>query len=231
MRTIRITGDFSLSEIYNKVEEKNKISRKDVFEDIKSYKKITNTFGCHVNKLNKKKFRKVLNILNAQHILEVPLREKGYTASGKSFRCHTNVNTLMKKYGGSRILGYAIAIVNCPYTGRKEYVFNSHSCWKTPEGKLVDVTDNIRFGGKQYLNKNNKRYIRFIPMFEENVDKSHTTYLWSLDFLYNFERVTINGNLSDAFDIDTDDIKINKIAMQVVGEDLKDTTTDFQSVA
>jgi hypothetical protein len=86
--------------------------------------------------------------------VSVPIRKIGMTGSGRKLDCHSNVSKLVALYGGSDIRGYEVKY----HEEEKGFSFNPHSVWKTPEGKLVDVTLNA-LGIKE-------DYFWFIPVFE-----------------------------------------------------------------
>ena len=89
------------------------------------------------------KLRKTLTFcksMGMKQLIEVPIRKKGMTGSGKIKECHDNVELLVKTYGGKVVLGYTIEL---DIFKKKGWVrFSHHSVWETPEGKLVDVTYN-----------------------------------------------------------------------------------------
>jgi len=67
-------------------------------------------------------------------VMDVPIRKKGMTGSGKEGKCHSNTMLLATNYGGSVVLGYCVSFED-------DFIrFYTHSVWKTPEGNVVDVT-------------------------------------------------------------------------------------------
>ena len=66
--------------------------------------------------------------------IKIPIRQSGMTATGRELSCHMNVEHLVRNYGGERITGYYINQM------LDQTNLMPHAVWKTPEGKLVDVT-------------------------------------------------------------------------------------------
>lgn len=88
-----------------------------------------------------KELRKTWNFCKSMgitQVMKVPRRKRGMTGSGIKHDCHWNARLLTRTYGGSSLLGYAVTL--CPQDG--VVVFHSHTVWKTPEGKVVCVTQN-----------------------------------------------------------------------------------------
>jgi hypothetical protein len=113
----------------------------------------------------------------------VAIRKVGMTGSGKKYDCHSNVSKLVALYGGSDIRGYEVKYDE----EYKTFCFNPHSIWKTPEGKLVDVT----------LNWMEDDYVYFIPVFECHTNES---YYFSVIQLFVSEDETIPLILSPSDD-------------------------------
>ena len=102
---------------------------------------IKENFDCKVvNKIYPKKLRKFLSDKKLGGIIEVPVRQNGMTSSGINLECHSNVFKLMYTYGGSEVIGYSVHKGTDIRMDKGWYLFNAHSCWLTPENKLVDVT-------------------------------------------------------------------------------------------
>lgn len=68
--------------------------------------------------------------------IKVQIRQHGMTSTGKEYCCHPNVEYLVEKIGGHRLLGYMI----CGSDSDGESGLVPHSVWITPEGNLADVT-------------------------------------------------------------------------------------------
>ena len=79
---------------------------------------------------------KSIKRLNMNPMIKVPIRQNGMTSTGKRLCCHMNVEYLVRTYGGQRVTGFYL--VSSPSGDLVSLL--SHSVWKTPEGKLVDVT-------------------------------------------------------------------------------------------
>jgi len=77
---------------------------------------------------------KMIKKMTNKNPIKVPIRQKGMTARGRRLCCHANVESLVRNYGGERVTGYHVA--SCP----DQTNLMPHSVWRTPEGKLVDVT-------------------------------------------------------------------------------------------
>jgi len=97
--------------------------------------------------------------MGMKKIQQVPIRKVGLTGSGRLLDCHTNVSKLVYAYGGSDVRGYELNTHRLD--GKVGYIsFTPHSVWKTPEGKLVDVSLNAQ--GKK------EDYLYFIPVYESD---------------------------------------------------------------
>ncbi len=95
--------------------------------------------------------------MGMKKVQQVPIRKVGLTGSGRLLDCHTNVSKLVYAYGGSDVRGYEVNIHRLD--GEDVGIsLNPHSVWKTPEGKLVDVSLNAQ--GKK------EDYLYFIPVYE-----------------------------------------------------------------
>ena len=90
------------------------------------------------------------NAIGISHAIEVPVRKRGMTSSGYPNQCHSNTSLLVKKFGGCVVTGF-LRIMSNGYL-----MLLCHSVWKTPEGKMVDVTL-----GRSKLDK-----ICFLPVAE-----------------------------------------------------------------
>ena len=100
-----------------------------------------------------KMIKKITNITP----IKIPIRKNGMTSQGKKLCCHMNVEQLVRNYGGERITGYYISVAD------GEISLMVHAVWKTPEGKLVDVTQ--RTVAQKTVNPSQDEYIcYFIPM-------------------------------------------------------------------
>jgi len=142
------------------------------------------------NPTNLKKIKFFTRGLKMKKVQSVPIRKRGMTGSGRKEDCHSNVSKLVHTYGGYDVRGYYV-VYNEP---TKTFCFNPHSVWKTPEGKLVDVT----------LNWIDDDYISFIPVYECSPCKS---YYFSQVQFFVFE----NKNVAVFISIDDDTtIKVSR---------------------
>jgi len=106
----------------------------------------------------KSRYLKVIRKLTNKNPIKVPIRERGMTSTGTPLRCHPNVAVLVSRYGGEKITGYYVDV----YEGEDQIALMPHSVWKTPEGKLVDVTK--RTSKQDSTNPSpNKNICFFIP--------------------------------------------------------------------
>jgi len=131
------------------------------FELISHPKPEKNNYGCEVatNFKGINTVKRYISLFNSTDVIRVPRRQNGMTSSGEFNECHDNVKLLVELYGGTRVTGYLIDTL--PKIPR--YIsFLCHSVWKTPEGKLVDVT--------KFKNENPSHNL-FIPIREVK-DKS-----------------------------------------------------------
>jgi hypothetical protein len=114
---------------------------------------MSNAYGCkRANNRIPKTYHPFMKKLGIRDVYEVPIRTKGMTSSGQMNQCHTNVAKLQVVYGGKVASGFLLhrkkeRLKQGKYVSgeRKwfssvEWSFNPHSVWMTPEGKLVDVT-------------------------------------------------------------------------------------------
>lgn len=104
----------------------------------------------------------------------VPIRMEGLTGSGQLGKCHQNVRSLVLRFGGRCVFGYALAIDHFISPEGKVCSIEKwyhHTVWETPEGKIVDVTwnqssfvqngiDRFLFIALDYYTPNSKKYIR-----------------------------------------------------------------------
>jgi hypothetical protein len=126
-----------------------------------------------------KKFHKMLKQLRIENIFDVPIRRNCMTGSGQKNQCHKNVGLLNEKYGGKTALGFALFYdsQNYNHISKIDYPYFdivSHSCWITPEGKLVDVT----------LGHNDDDYVLFAPIKIFDGKKEH----WSCYLNFRLKR-------------------------------------------
>ena len=69
------------------------------------------------------------------------------TIKGKAGNCHINVKQYVDKDGGSSISGWLLGRI--PHLIEKGmYVWNFHSVWLKPDNKLIDVTDDQHYLGR-----------------------------------------------------------------------------------
>jgi hypothetical protein len=129
------------------------------YTDIRTITLLKKTYGCEVLRnylpISVEKGRKKMGL---GLVLKIPLRQNGLTSSGQPNECNSNVTKLVVVYGGKRVVGYKIIKV----IKGSVYGFCSHSVWKTPEGKLVDVTMS---DSPLSVDKTGK-FRMFIPMIE-----------------------------------------------------------------
>jgi hypothetical protein len=109
---------------------------------------------------SERKMLDTIGLRGNETLLEVPKRRRGITSSGFLGTSHKNVFALVETLGGSQVFGFAIdsyfdGILVNGYT---------HSCWKTPEGELVDVTGIERFSTKFVPFANYKCLTRISPL-------------------------------------------------------------------
>ena len=104
--------------------------------------------------------RKQLDNLSTLPVLDVPVRRRGIT-SGKLGKCYWNANVCSQTWGGEVVLGWMIYGVsfqkNIAITDKNRFlILYGHAIWKTPEGKLVDVTNH----------RADKDYLGFLPCLD-----------------------------------------------------------------
>ena len=117
--------------------------------------------------------RNQLNVLTTNPVVEVPVRKQGVLA-GEANRCYWNANVAAQTFGGEAIYGWSINDFG-DHHGCLTLV--GHAVWKTPDGKLVDITPN--FDSKR---KREQKSILFVPytnqlvMNGKAVEKINTFY-------------------------------------------------------
>ena len=85
-----------------------------------------------------KVFDSFVEVMGLTKCLLVPHRRNGMTSSGIGGNCHYNTRKLVRVYGGMEMYGYVFYRI----PNENLYWVFSHSCWITPEGKMVDITEN-----------------------------------------------------------------------------------------
>lgn len=147
-----------------------------------------NTYNCEIKKdIDLSIKRKLDKSGFGSFIINVPVRKKGMTGSGKSNECHKNCDLLVKRYGGSVLRGMVIRQSN----SSKDFSLIFHSIWITPENNAVDVTaNNFPF---------NLDFLYFIPLQIQNPKKNIYFYITAprqIDVHNNSIRFTENYKLS-----------------------------------
>ena len=66
---------------------------------------------------------------------------------GKSGNCHINVQKCIDNEGGSSVSGWLLKR-NKMLLDKDMYAWNFHSVWKKPDGKLLDVTEDKNYVGR-----------------------------------------------------------------------------------
>jgi hypothetical protein len=140
-------------------------SEKKEMKKIVIKKEIFNDFGSEVsNDFLTKPQMKILRKIGLSKVLKVSKRKKGMTSSGIGGSCHSNVNKLVKRYGGKQLLGYGL-MNNVGYNGKRCLQFFWHSVWMTPEGKLIDPTIS--------MNDNNFTYFAPVVFYSNDTEWTH----------------------------------------------------------
>ena len=97
-----------------------------------------------------KRVRRALKQFTQSDCYLVKRRRSGKTSEGKYRNCHTNVAYWVEHIGGESVDGWMLqrekGLLN---NGWWSWAF--HSVWKTPEGNLVDVTQNPLHEGKTHI--------------------------------------------------------------------------------
>ena len=76
-------------------------------------------------------------------------RKKGLTGKGIQGNCHFNVQGWVDKIGGERLSGWLL-YRNRSLINKGIWVWIFHSLWKTPEGQVVDVTQDSNYEGSDF---------------------------------------------------------------------------------
>lgn len=115
--------------------------------------------------------------------IKVPVRKDCMTGSGQEGLCHWNVFELVKRYGGERLHGFSVSIVNSDYP--RALILTDHSVWITPELKVVDVTEDSR--------SSRGLYQFFIPVSPLHKDHALSTVIVP----ENYKKSGISVNMRD----------------------------------
>ena len=177
--TIDFSTDTNRIKYKQELEEHNKV---DVFKDVPETS----------HKLDAK-YNHLLKYLNIKNVYDVPIRKNMFSGTGKAFRCHWNVALLAEKYGGHVVMGYHLYAdkqdVKDELTNRVESftVLNAdgHSCWQTPEGKLVDVTYGVQEEWMKSFNLDNT-FCRFAPLVKFDPKKEDIENCWDFAVKRNY---------------------------------------------
>ena len=106
----------------------------------------TTMFGCEIEKSIPNYVRDFADKKGLGEFIRVPIRTKGLTGSGYSFKCHFNVAGLVSWKGGKVLKGYSVfqdeggETVDRTPLGHTQFTY--HSVWITPEGNAVCVSNN-----------------------------------------------------------------------------------------
>jgi hypothetical protein len=130
-----------------------------------------NSYGCkivHYNELPNY-INIIIQRMELNRPIKVPLRKNGMTSSGIEYHCHPNVQLLVNKFGGKRLVGYILQETSKKYNRvrTKEFELFYHSVWITPEDITVDVTKKSDVQIKSMINKNHE-FQYFIPVTTED---------------------------------------------------------------
>lgn len=79
----------------------------------------------------------------------VKRRKKGLTGKGVQGNCHFNVQNWVESIGGQRIAGWLL-YRNKSLVNKGIWIWIFHSVWKTPEGEVVDVTQDTTYSGSNF---------------------------------------------------------------------------------
>ena len=105
--------------------------------------------------------RKEIDNISTHPLLEVPVRTKGIT-SGKAGCCYWNASIASQTWGGEVVFGWMVyEMAGKDDLGRKGLALFGHAVWKTPEGKLVDVTNHLSESTKVI------DYLGFLPFLDK----------------------------------------------------------------
>jgi len=185
---------------FNKKKKENKMSKK------------TTSFNIRGNNVSFEMMRDIrffTNGSNMPNIQSVPIRKVGLTGSGKLLDCRSNASKLAITYGGSEVFGYDVSAETWE-TEKLErcFFYNPHSVWKTPEGKLVDVTLNSL--------KREEDTISFIPIGQNNPNDPYyfsDIQIYVVPAMKGFE-VQLNYSESHYKYFNRGDIKRNSISIR-----------------
>jgi hypothetical protein len=67
--------------------------------------------------------------------------------TGKAGHCHHNVKTVVNKFGGTSVSGWLLNRLP-QMMERGMYIWSFHSVWMKPDGKLLDVTEDKHYVGR-----------------------------------------------------------------------------------
>ena len=76
----------------------------------------------------------------------VKRRKKGLTGKGIQGNCHFNVQNWSDSIGSERIADWLLYRIKS-FVNKGIWVWSFHSVWKTPEGQIFDVTQDVTYEG------------------------------------------------------------------------------------
>jgi hypothetical protein len=93
--------------------------------------------------------REGMSLFSADECYLIQRRKKGLTGKGIQGNCHFNVQGWVDKIGGERLTGWLL-YRNRSLINKGLWVWVFHSLWKTPEGQVVDVTQDSTYEGSDF---------------------------------------------------------------------------------
>jgi hypothetical protein len=112
----------------------------------------------------------------------------------KAGNCHLNVRNYIDAYGGSSVSGWILNRTQHLLLGGM-YVWTFHSVWIKPDNKVVDVTDDLNYKGKDK--------ITFIPDSARVADLTEGLFYNNVIILDGLNNATLHKLLLN------EDLKIN----------------------
>lgn len=89
----------------------------------------------------------LLNSFTGSECIMVRKPKEKDNSKGRPGNCHLNVKSYIDKFGGKSISGWLLNRIPS-FIAKGMYVWSFHSVWLKPDGKLLDVTDDKHYIGR-----------------------------------------------------------------------------------
>ena len=134
--------------------------------------------------------REAMSTFSGEECYLIRRRKKGLTGKGIQGNCHFNVQGWVDKIGGERLTGWLL-YRNRSLINKGLWVWIFHSLWKTPEGQVVDVTQDSTYEGSDFttvwLDKNRNIDIILLDLMMPDLD--------GIEFLEGLQAIGLEKNI------------------------------------